>query len=48
MEVCSACGGGDLFVVSKVSIAHCRPVMSVLCSTVKTNGTFEQEKEIIS
>ena len=31
MEVCSACGGGVLFVDSKVFIALCKPVMSVLC-----------------
>ena len=31
MDVCSACGGGVLFVDSKVVIALCRPVMSVLC-----------------
>ena len=31
MEVRSACGGGVLFVVSKVFIALCWPVMSVLC-----------------
>ena len=30
MEVCSACGGGVLFVDSKVFIALCRPVMNVL------------------
>ena len=31
MEVFSACGCGILFVDSKVFIALCRPVMSVLC-----------------
>ena len=31
MEACSACGGGVLFVYSKVFIALCRPVMSILC-----------------
>ena len=31
MEVCSACGGGVLFVDSKVFMALCRPVMSILC-----------------
>ena len=29
MEVCSACGGGVLFVDSKFFIALCRPVTSV-------------------
>ena len=36
MDVFSACGGGVLFVYFKVFIALCRPVMSVLCPTVKT------------
>ena len=31
MDVCSACGGGVLFVDSKVAIALCRPVMRVIC-----------------
>ena len=30
MEVCSACGGGVLFVDSKVFIL-CRPVMRIIC-----------------
>ena len=31
MEVCSACGGGALFVDFKIFIALCRPVMSIIC-----------------
>ena len=33
MDVCSACGGGVLFLDSKIFYGSllCRPVMSVLC-----------------
>ena len=44
MEVCSACGGGVLFLDSKVFIALCRPEVAFF---VKQSRTFEQEKEII-
>ena len=46
MEVCSACGGSVLFVDSKVSIAPCWLVMSIVKQS-RLNRTFQQEKEFI-
>ena len=43
MEVCSASGGGVLLLGSKVFIALCRPVMSIVC-IVKTKPNILARK----
>ena len=45
MEVCSACGGVVLSLDFKDLNVLCRPVMSLLCKTVKTKKDIRARKQ---